>query len=64
CCDATNKFLRATEEQQYLFLRAVSSDLFLDNKNLIITHKFPFSEIAKRDTHLLVLPREDSNLEP
>lgn len=51
CCDATNKFLRATEEQQYLFLRTISSDLFLDNKRLIVTHQFPFSEMAKRINH-------------
>ncbi len=51
CCDATNKFLRATEEQQYHFLRAVSSDLFLDNKKVVVTHQFPFSELLKKHDH-------------
>ncbi|MGH7203708.1 MAG: recombinase family protein [Candidatus Levyibacteriota bacterium] len=64
CCDATNKFLKADEDKQYLFLRAVSSDLFLDNKNLVVTHQFPFSELTKLARHPGVLRDKDSNLGP
>lgn len=55
CCDATNKFLKASEEQQYLFLRAVSSNLFLDYKSVVVTHQFPFSEVSKLLDHPGVL---------
>ncbi len=48
CCDATNKFLHAKEDKQYLFLRRITSNVFLDNKQLIVTHQFPFSGLLKK----------------
>ena len=47
CCNATNKFLKATEEKQYLFLRRITSNVLLDNKQLVVTHQFPFSYLLK-----------------
>ena len=64
CCNATNEFLRAKEDKQYLFLRKITSNVFLDNKQLIFTHEYPFSQLAKRGTHPSVLRDEDSNLGP
>jgi len=56
CCNATNKFLHATEEKQYLFLRKITSDVLLDNKQLVVTHQFPFSGLLKKPGCQLGLP--------
>lgn len=53
CCNATNKFLRAAEEKQYLFLRKITSNVLLDNKQLVVTHQFPFSYLLKPHDILL-----------
>ena len=47
CTNATNKFLKAKEEKQHNFLRKISSNLFLEDKKVIVTHKFPFSELVE-----------------
>jgi site-specific DNA recombinase len=49
CCDATNKFLDATEEKQFNFVKAITSNVLLDNKELIVTHQSPFDVLAKWD---------------
>ncbi|MBI3887589.1 hypothetical protein HY310_00795 [Candidatus Microgenomates bacterium] len=51
CCNAESKFLAAKEEKQYLFLRRVTSNLFLDDKQLIVTHKTPFCYLLKQADH-------------
>ena len=51
CQNATDLFLKATEEKQYLFLKRITSDLFLDNSQLIVTHQFPFSALLKQADH-------------
>lgn len=52
CVDATNRFLKAKEEQQYLFLRKITSNVFLDNKKLVVTHQFPFSGLLRKDSYM------------
>ncbi len=64
CCNATNRFLEAKESEQYQFLRVITSNVLLDNKKVIVTHKMPFSWLAQKSTHPQVLRGEDSNLEP
>lgn len=56
CTNATNKFLKAKEAKQHNFLRKISSNLFLKDKEVIVTHKFPFSELLKITSHPTVLP--------
>lgn len=51
CLDATNLFLNAEDDKRFNFLRKTTSNLFLDNKQLVVTHQFPFSEMAKRATY-------------
>lgn len=55
CINATNLFLEAEEQKQYLFLRKISSNLFLGNKKVVVTYQFPFSELAKRSDRLSLL---------
>ena len=55
CTDATNKFLKAKEEKQCNFLRAITSNLFLKDKQLIVTHKTPFSYLLNLNTHPTLL---------
>lgn len=57
CQNAENQFLKATEEKQYLFLSKITSNLFLDNRRLIVTHQFPFSALVKQAGHPNWLPR-------
>jgi hypothetical protein len=64
CCNAKYKFLHAEEEKQYLFLNRITSNVFLDEKKLIVTHKIPFTYLLKSDSHPNLLPRQDSDLEP
>lgn len=64
CTNATNKFLKAHEEKQYQFLRSVSSNLFLKDKKVIVTHKTPFSYLLNWPSHPKMLPGLDSNQEP
>ncbi len=45
--DAVNRFLNAAQEKQFNFLNKVTSNLLLLDKNIIVTHKFPFSELQK-----------------
>lgn len=47
CVDAKNRFLNATEEKQANFLRTITSNVLLDNKQLVVTHQFPFSVLIK-----------------
>ena len=51
CIDATNRFKDAFEDKQYLFLQRITSNVFLDEKQLVVTHQFPFSGLLKNDTH-------------
>ncbi|OGM54632.1 hypothetical protein A3F62_04875 [Candidatus Woesebacteria bacterium RIFCSPHIGHO2_12_FULL_44_11] len=55
CQNATNQFLKAQEEKQYLFLRKISSNLFLKDKEVIVTHRFPFSGLLEITSHPTVL---------
>lgn len=62
CVDATNLFLKANDDKRFPFLKKITSNVFLDNRKLVVTHQFPFSEMAKRTSHPGLLLREDSNL--
>ena len=64
CQNAKKYFLEAEEMQQYLFLRKVSSNLFLTNRELVVEHQFPFSYLVEMNAHPTGLPRVDSNHEP
>ena len=64
CQNAEKYFLKAKELPQYLFLRKVSSNLFLTNKEVVVEHRFPFSYLVELNTHPSRLPRVDSNHEP
>lgn len=56
CCNAETKFLDADDEKQYLFLRRITSNAFLDNKQLIVTHQIPFNYLLKTIEHPSGLP--------
>lgn len=56
CCNATNLFLKADEPQQYQFLNRLTSNVLLDDKKLVVTHKFPFSLLVQQGTHPFVQP--------
>ena len=51
CINATNLFLEAKDDKRFRFLNRVTSNVFLDDRKLAITHKFPFSEMANRTAH-------------
>ena len=51
CTEATNRFLAADEEKQYLFLRQITSNVLLNNKKLEVTHQFPFNYLVKQPDH-------------
>jgi len=59
CTNATNKFLKATEEKQHQFLRAITSNAFLIDKKVEISHKLPFSYLVDFNAHPSVLPLKD-----
>jgi len=62
CCDATNHFMNAKEDKQYTFLRKVSSNLFLDNKQLVVAHQFPFSALLNLGSYPTMLPEPCTNI--
>src|SRR4030043_974469 len=62
CTNATKKFLKAKEEKQHQFLRAISSNYFLNDKKVIVTHKTPFSELVKFNQRPSVLPSPRLNI--
>lgn len=47
CVDAKNRFLSAPEEKQVDFLKVITSNVLLDNKQLVVAHQFPFSALLK-----------------
>lgn len=51
CLDATNLFLAAKDDKRFNFLRKTTSNVLLDDRKLVVTHQFPFSEMAKRGGH-------------
>lgn len=55
CINATNRFLNASDEKKAEFLRIITSNLFLDNKQLTVTHQFPFSALVKSHDHTSLL---------
>ena len=55
CIDAQKQFTDSSDEQKARFLKEVTSNVFLNNKTLEITHRFPFSEMLKIDRRTGVL---------
>ncbi len=53
CCNATTKFLDATDDKRFKFLRRITSNVLLDNKQLVVTHQFPFNFLLKPQDVLL-----------
>ena len=51
CINATNLFLEAKDDKRFRFLNRVTSNVFLSEKKLLVSHKFPFSEMAKYKGH-------------
>lgn len=51
CINATNLFLEAKDDKRFRFLNRVTSNVFLNEKKLLVSHKFPFSEMAKYRGH-------------
>lgn len=59
CINATNLFLEAKDDKRFRFLNRVTSNVFLNEKKLLVSHKFPFSEMAKYRGHEQMLRAYD-----